>query len=64
MPAAIVARSESGFTIQVEIPYGSSMLDAEEVLQHDSTRPAPSPPPRSSSGSTPTARRSRSATPS
>jgi hypothetical protein len=33
MPAAIVARSESGFTIQVEIPYGSSMLDAEEVLQ-------------------------------
>jgi hypothetical protein len=33
MPAAIVARSESGFTIQVEVPYGSSMLDAEEVLQ-------------------------------
>ena len=33
MPAAIVARSESSFTIQVEIPYGSSMLDAEEVLQ-------------------------------
>jgi len=33
MPAAIVARSESGFTIQVEIPYGSSMLDAEEALQ-------------------------------
>jgi hypothetical protein len=33
MPAAIVARSESTFTIQVEIPYGSSMLDAEEVLQ-------------------------------
>jgi hypothetical protein len=33
MPAAIVARSESGFTIQVEIPYGPSMLDAEEVLQ-------------------------------
>src|SRR3954466_11219252 len=33
MPAAIVARSESTFTIQVEIPYGPSMLDAEEVLQ-------------------------------
>src|SRR5919199_457369 len=33
MPAAIVARSQSTFTIQVEIPYGSSMLDAEEVLQ-------------------------------
>src|SRR3954470_14511326 len=33
MPTAIVARSESMFTIQVEIPYGSSMLDAEEVLQ-------------------------------
>ena len=33
MPAAIVARSESTFTIQVEVPYGSSMLDAEETLQ-------------------------------
>jgi hypothetical protein len=33
MPAAIVARSASAFTIQVEVPYGSSMLDAEEVLQ-------------------------------
>src|SRR3954453_8704305 len=33
MPAAIVARSESGFTVQVEVPYGSSMLDAEETLQ-------------------------------
>src|SRR5882724_10017944 len=33
MPAVIVARSESGFTIQVEVPYGSSMLDAEEALQ-------------------------------
>src|SRR3954449_8463293 len=33
MPAAIIARSESTFTIQVEIPYGSSMLDAEETLQ-------------------------------
>src|SRR3954453_8576627 len=33
MPAAIVARSDSTFTIQVEVPYGSSMLDAEETLQ-------------------------------
>src|SRR3954451_10587717 len=33
MPAAIVARSESSFTIEVEVPYGSSMLEAEEVLQ-------------------------------
>src|SRR3954462_11631815 len=33
MPATIVARSESSFTIQVEVPYGSSMLDAEETLQ-------------------------------
>jgi len=33
MPATIVARSESAFTIQVEIPYGSSMLHAEEAIQ-------------------------------
>jgi len=33
MPAAIVARSQSTFTIQVEVPYGPSMLDAEEALQ-------------------------------
>jgi len=33
MPAAIVARSEAAFTIQVEIPYASSMLDFEEVIQ-------------------------------
>src|SRR3954466_8948815 len=33
MPAAIIARSESTFTIQVEIPYGSSMLDAGGALQ-------------------------------
>src|ERR1044072_7666047 len=33
MPAPIVARSESTFTIQVEVPYGPSMLDAEEALQ-------------------------------
>jgi hypothetical protein len=33
MPAAIVARSEAAFTIQLDIPYGSSMLDFEEVIQ-------------------------------
>src|SRR5512144_3007591 len=33
MSAAIVARSETSFTIQVEIPYGSSMLDFEQVIQ-------------------------------
>src|SRR3954454_1626433 len=33
MPAAIVARSETAFTIQVEIPYASSMLDFEEAIQ-------------------------------
>src|SRR5271163_4029458 len=33
MSAAIVARSETAFTIQVEIPYASSMLDFEEVIQ-------------------------------
>ena len=33
MPAAIVARTAAAFTIQVEVPYGSSMLDFEEVIQ-------------------------------
>ena len=33
MPAAIVARSQTGFTVQIEIPYGSSMLDSEEAIQ-------------------------------
>src|SRR5512135_2084926 len=33
MPAAIVARSATGFTIQIEIPYGPSMRDAEETIQ-------------------------------
>jgi hypothetical protein len=33
MSAAIVARSETSFTVQVEIPYSSSMLDFEEVIQ-------------------------------
>jgi hypothetical protein len=33
MPAAIIARTDDAFTIQVEIPYGTSMLDFEEVIQ-------------------------------
>ena len=33
MSAAIVARSESSFTIQVEIPYRGSMLDFEQTIQ-------------------------------
>jgi hypothetical protein len=33
MPATIVSRSETGFTVQIEVPFGSSMLDAEETLQ-------------------------------
>lgn len=33
MPATIVSRNEKSFTIQVEVPYSSSMLDGEEKLQ-------------------------------
>ena len=33
MSASIVARSETSFTVQVEIPYGSSMLDFEQAIQ-------------------------------
>src|SRR3954466_5298628 len=33
MSASIVARSETSFTIQVEVPYNDSMLDFEETLQ-------------------------------
>ena len=33
MPAVIVARTDSAFTIQLEIPYVSSMLDFEEAIQ-------------------------------
>jgi hypothetical protein len=33
MPAAIVARSETTFTVRIEVSYGSSMLEAEEALQ-------------------------------
>lgn len=37
MSAAIVARSESSFTVQVEIPYGSSMLDSEQAICEPTT---------------------------
>jgi hypothetical protein len=33
MPAAIIARSETTITLQVEIPLGSSMLESEEIIQ-------------------------------
>jgi hypothetical protein len=33
MSATIIARTESSFTVQVEIPYGSSMLDFEQIIQ-------------------------------
>ena len=33
MPATIIARTDAAFTIQVEIPYGSSMLDFEDLIQ-------------------------------
>jgi hypothetical protein len=33
MSAAIVARSETSSTVQVEIPYASSMLDVEQAIQ-------------------------------
>ena len=38
MPAAIVARTETAFTIQIEIPYGSSMLESEETIQEHLNR--------------------------
>ncbi len=33
MLVAIIARNDAAFTIQLEIPYASSMLDFEEVIQ-------------------------------
>ncbi len=33
MPAAIIARTEDAFIVQVEIPYNSSMLDFEETIE-------------------------------
>jgi hypothetical protein len=32
MPAALIARTESVFTIQLEIPYNPSMLDFEGAI--------------------------------
>lgn len=32
MDATIVARTESAFTLQIEVPYADSMLDAEEAI--------------------------------
>src|SRR5947208_5454082 len=33
MPATIVSRSATSFTVQIEVPYADSMLGFEEVLQ-------------------------------
>ena len=33
MPAAVVRRTDTGFTITVDVPYKSSMLEAEEAIQ-------------------------------
>lgn len=33
MDAQIISRSEKTFTVQVEIPYGKSMLESEELIQ-------------------------------
>jgi hypothetical protein len=33
MSATIVARTERTFTVQIEVPYADSMLDAEEAIQ-------------------------------
>ena len=62
MSATIVARSETSFTLQVEVPYNASMLDFEETLQqrlNEAGVVATAERPRSSS--TPTARPSPSA---
>jgi hypothetical protein len=32
MPAAVVRRTDSGFVLQVEVPYEDSMLDAEDAI--------------------------------
>ena len=34
MSAQIIDRTETGFTVQMTIPYDRSMLDFEETLQH------------------------------
>ena len=33
MPAAIIVRSETAVTIQIEIPFAASMLESEEIIQ-------------------------------
>jgi hypothetical protein len=33
MAAAVVRRTDTGFTVTVEVPYKGSMLDAEEAIQ-------------------------------
>ena len=33
MPAAVVRRTDTGFTVTVDVPYKSSMLEAEEAIQ-------------------------------
>ena len=33
LPATLIARTGNAFTVQVEIPYGPSMLDAAATLQ-------------------------------
>jgi hypothetical protein len=35
MPAEIVDRTETGFTLQITVPYSGSMLDFEETLQNE-----------------------------
>ena len=44
MSAQIVDRTESGFTLQITIPYNRSMLDFEETSSSNSTLPGSWPP--------------------
>ena len=44
MNATIIARTPTSFTVQVEIPYSSSMLDFEEVIQGPTQSAASSRP--------------------
>ena len=64
MPAAIVARTDTAFTITVEIPYASSMLDSEELIQQRLNEAGVLATTEALRQSTPTGRRSRSVTPS
>ena len=38
MAAAVVRRTDTGFTVTVEVPYKGSMLDAEEAIQRRSNQ--------------------------